>query len=280
MVMRFSIFNTLTAIILLLSYPATAQEPLTKIKTAPPFVFNGYYEFGFGGVLFGKMGLEIEQSSRSYTATSDITSSGVLKLFVRHNSHTTVDATGHDFLYDNSVYETHYQTRKKKRYVKMVTKNGQLIEETLVPPETPERRPPVDASLKKGALDPLSFVITMRRQVVLALQNNSREFTLNVFDGRRLTEVDFTIEGKKVLKFGEQKYPTIAVKARRKLIAGFTDSELQDYDPKEPDLMIYFSDNTRLIPIRLEISLLVGKLYANLVKECRTGDSCLLGLRE
>lgn len=272
MVMRFPLFNILLGIIFLLPYPASADDGLTGVKAPESFAFKGYYEFGFAGLRFGKLGFEAEQTPQSYSAIADVASSGVLKLFVRHSSHSTVDATA-----TTRAYESHYQTRKKKRHVKLVMEDGKLIEEVLVPSEDGKRRPLVDQALKEAALDPLSFALAMRTRVSEALQTGDKEFTLHVFDGRRLTEANFTVKGPKVLKLDKQKYSVIAVEVRRKLVAGFTDSELADYDPKEPTLTIYFSNDDRLIPMRLEAPLLVGTLYANLVKQCRSGESCLLG---
>ena len=58
---------------------------------------------------------------------------------------------------------------------------------------------------------------------------------------------------------------------------GFTDSELAEYNKNEPPLTVYFSDDDRLMPLRLETSFWLGMLSATLAKECRTGESCLLG---
>ena len=60
-----------------------------------------------------------------------------------------------------------------------------------------------------------------------------------------------------------------------------TPTELAGFDPKEPTLYIYYTDNARLIPIRLEAGLAFGTISATLIKECGPQvESCLLGLKD
>lgn len=272
MVMKRHFFNILLSGIFL-AYPAFAGESLTPVN------FKGVYEFALSGVRFGKMGIEAEQSPDHYAMTCDIATTGLLKLFVQHSSHTTVDGAGQDFLYPDSIYETRYQTKKKAKYVKMVRQGGALIEEKLVPPETFETRPRVPAELKNDAVDPLSFLPMMRRELWAAAQQGKNAFSLNAYDGRRLTQVNFAIEGKKTIFHRGAEQPVIVVTARRKQITGFTDSEIRDFNPKEPLLYIYVSDDARLLPLKLEARLWMSPVTATLVKECRTGESCLLGIQ-
>ena len=49
-----------------------------------PVNFKGIYEFTFAGLPFGRMGVEIEQSPGHYAITSDVMTTGVIKLFVQH----------------------------------------------------------------------------------------------------------------------------------------------------------------------------------------------------
>src|SRR5436853_556802 len=144
------LFNIFTLAALTLAFPAFAQE-------LPPLNLKALYEFRFGGMMFGRLGVESEQTAEHYTMTLDIASSGLLKLFTQHSSHTTVDANGAHFFYPDVIYDTHYQTKKKKKAVNLVYKGGVLAKETLIPPENPEKRPPVPMELKKDAVNPLSL---------------------------------------------------------------------------------------------------------------------------
>lgn len=274
--------------LVLLSYPAAATDGLTTVNPQAnaalhpgPLEFNGIYEFSITAVRFGKMGIEVTQTPEQYAIAADIVSTGLVGKFVKHSSHTTVDGSGgREFTYPNITYESNYQTRKKKKYVKMVRKAGGAPEETLVPPDNPKKRPPVEDELKKDAADPLTFLLRMREALHQAMLEKKERFSLKLYDGRRLTQVDFAITGKEKLKYNKKKVPVIVVSVTRKLLAGFTQSELADHDPNEPVLYLYITHDSRLIPIRAEVNFWMGTVSAALVKECRTGESCLLGNKE
>jgi hypothetical protein len=245
---------------------------------ALPLQLKGLYELSYAGMRVGNMGIEIDQTPEHYAITSDIATSGLAKMFVKHNSHTTVGGSGHDFIYPHIEYETHYQTRNKKKYVKMIYKDG-AVEETLIPPDNRKTRPAVAPELKKDSSDPLSLILRIRQGLFEARASKKDAFIIKAYDGRRLTQVAFTIAGTRTITYKNKPLSVIAVDSRRTLLGGFTASELADYSPKEPTLHSYFTDDERLLPIRLETSLWIGTLSATLAKECRTGESCLLGLK-
>ncbi len=248
--------------------------------TLAPLNFKGIYEFRLGGLLVGKLGIEAEESASGYAIACDIKSAGVASIFTKHSSHTTVDGTYNRTSYPDIVYQTNYQTKKKKRSVRLVYKDAEITKEEVVPPDNRATRPAVDAHLKNAAYDPLTLNIRLRQAVWNAVQSGKPDFTLSVYDGRRLTELNGAVEGKRTLRDGNRKQPVVTVSVRRKLVAGFTKSELEDYDPKEPALLMYYSNDRRFVPIRAEAPLLFGSLTGVLVKQCATGESCLFGIRE
>lgn len=164
MVMKSLLFN-IFLLGILSAYPALANRALTEINYKDAIDFKGIYQFAFSGLVFGKMGIEYEQTARHYDLTADVALTGLIKLFVTHTSHTTVDADGR-----NITYETHYHTKKKPRYVKLVYNNGALTEEKALPPEDPKQRPTASAKLKNAAVDPLSFIVRMRRKLAEAFK--------------------------------------------------------------------------------------------------------------
>ncbi|MDE3038037.1 MAG: DUF3108 domain-containing protein [Pseudomonadota bacterium] len=296
--MKHYFFNTL--VLMLLSCPALAGE------AGSPINFKGIYICTFSGIPIGKMGIDIEQTPGHYAVAADITTSGLLRLFVKHQSHSTTEASGEHFIYPAIEYETHYQTRGKKHYIRLVRKNGR-VQETQIPPENHVTRPAVPAAILKNAVDPLSLIIEAREKLQEALTAPStpvgegrgegassirdprpltpshrgrEEFFINVYDGNRLSEADFIILGKKIIFYGTGKLPVIAVAARRKPLAGFTRKELAGFGPDDPTLYIYFSDDAKLMPLKLQMALPFGLLTATLAKECLNGESCLLGIKQ
>ena len=260
-------------IFLCLALPANAAAPLEDLD------FKGQYSFALGGIPFGKLGMEFTQAPTHYSATSDITLTGVVRLFINHTSHTTSSGTGADFRYTNTVYESTYQTRKKPKHVKIERKNGRITYEIAEPPGDGKSRGPVAAADKNPALDPLTIGLGMRTELARALRDGRTHFSLNYYDGRRLTQVDLTLQGERTITIGGQDYETYVVDATRKAIAGYTAKEQASIGPNDPTLTLFFSKDKRLLPLRLQVPLLFGTASATLVRECGESESCLMGLR-
>jgi len=231
------------------------------------------------GITFGHMGVEAEQSAGHYAIVSDIELSGIAKLFTQHKSHTESKGSGANFKYTNIDYETHYQIKKKKKHVKLVYKDGVLIDEVMEPLNP--RRPKVPLELRSKAFDPLSFLLHLREQLATALAAKAEEFNMTLFDGRNLMQIDVKIEkNPHMLNYKGRKAPTVAISVRRKPIAGYTESELKEFDPDEAALYMYFSKDERLVPIVVKTKIWLGTLTGTLVKECSAGESCLLGMKQ
>ena len=271
--MKSLFFNTIVILLLSLPYHARAADSLTPVN------FKGIYEFRFAGLPLGRMGGEVEQAADHYSIATDVTLVGVVKMFVQHTSHTAAEGSGHDFTYPDIVYEARYQTRKKKHYVKLVYKNGGLHHEQQIPPDPPGKRPPVPAAMLKDSADPISIIIRARQALWEALHTGAKAFSINLYDGNRLTQIDFTIVGNDDVRYGNKMISTIKVALHRKQLAGFTKSELKEYDPREPTAYLYFSKD-ELIPVRAETRFLFSAVTAVLVKRCLPSESCLLGIKD
>lgn len=289
MVMMQHIYNSMPKIILFsigLAFSALTQAQAAGAQAGAaesqlsPLAFKGIYEFGFTGIRFGKLGIELDQTAARYQVTCDIVTTGLVKLFVKHSSHTHAQGSGHDFTYSDITYQTDYQTKKKKKSARLVYKNGKVVEEAVTPPENRATRPAVEDKLKENTTDPLSLVLRIRQALFDAQRAHAGPFSIRYYDGRRLTEIDFVVQGPRIIQFNGQKTAVVEVLASRKLIAGFTASELSSFNTKEPPLHIYFSQDKRLIPLKMEATLWMGMVQATLVKECAAGESCLFGIAD
>lgn len=258
---------------------AVAETALTQINLKRDLEFKGLYDLSYGGIVFGRLGVEIEQSPKHYDIVTDIITTGVVKFFVPHKSHSTTDATGADFAYNHILYESNYQTRNKKKYVKIEVKDGKSVE-TLVPPDDRSKRPAVPEADKEKSADPLSFILRVREALHQAMQTGQNSFEVKFFDGRRLSLISITLAGKKTIDYGNSKRDTVRIAIKRKPISGFTPAEIDDYSPKEAPLYAYFSNDEKLMPLMLDLNLWFGVVRATLAKECRTGESCLLGVKQ
>ena len=242
----------------LLSYNAQAAEPLMPVK------FTGHYDFAFSGIPFGQMDISLDQTATNYQASSDVKTTGIARMFVQHESHSTSSGSGKDFRYDNAEYESRYTTRGKKKYARISKKNGKITSDKVEPLDNRAVRPAVPMTDKSAAVDPLTMSVAIRSEFARARKDGRNNFTLDFYDGRRLTRTNFTIGDERVLRISGQKIPVLTLSARRKLLAGYTASEMARINPKEPDLMIYFSHDAKFVPVYLEVPVAFGVATATL----------------
>lgn len=153
------------------------------------------------------------------------------------------------------------------------------MEETQLPPDDHATRPVVPAGMLKNAVDPLSLIIQVREKLREKMADHQSVFSINIYDGNRLSEADFTIVGAQQIFYGQRRVPVIEVTGRRKPLAGFTKKEMGDFTTSQPTLYIYFSDDTQLMPLKLQMAMPFGLLTATLIKQCIGNESCLLGIQ-
>lgn len=261
-----------------ISSPAMADSE--ALGPLAPLNYKAVYHFGYGALTFGKIGLDISQTPDHALMASDVTSTGIMNALLKHSSHSTLDAKGSNYHYNNINYETNYQTKGKKKYAHIVYKNGEVADEKVMPPDDREKRPAVSKELKDKAVTPLGFGMAMRQALYDHLKAKDTHFSLYLYDGRRASEVDFVIVGRKTMPINGTPSDVVQVDMSRKLLEGYTQSELADSTKKEPPLHVYWSHDERLIPLLFEVPMMIGSLSATLAHECGPGESCLLGLKE
>lgn len=251
-------FIKILLLLSLLSYNVQADEPLIPIH------FTGHYDFAFSGIPFGEIDITFTEKAGNYRATSDIETTGVARLLVQHSSHTTSHGSGRNFHYANAEYESRYSTRGKKKYARISKKNGRIVSDKVEPPDNRSVRPAVPLAEKSAAVDPLAMSVAIRNAFARARQEGRTSFTLDFYDGRRLTRSFFTLGDERVLRINAHKIPVFTLHARRKPLAGYTAKELARINPNEPELTIYFSHDVKFVPIYMEVPLPFGVATATL----------------
>lgn len=231
-------------------FPAVADSSLDPWPQT-----QSEYLFRWNGMPFGALSLAMEADDSRYTLRCHIESRGLLRLFSRHESNSDVSGNVRRLSGGPRRYETFYKSRGKPRHVRLVyDEEGQITEEVVEPPENPEKRPPVARELSRGTLDPLSYALAVRAALRDARAKGAGSFSLRIYEGRRLMDTEYRITGSGAVEQHGRNQPTIELTARRTPIAGFTAKELARMK-NEPPLRLYFSDDDRLLLLRLELRL-------------------------
>lgn len=241
---------------LFISAPAVAQTP-------PALDFKGRYDFTLAAVPFGAIDVSMSQGPGYYRAVSDITTVGIAKVFVQHKSHTESRGTGADFKYPEVTYESKYETKGKPKSARFVKRGGVIVEDYVQPADHRTARTPVSVEAKSKAWDPVALALGMRIELARIIKGGGKDFSLDYYDGRRLTRGNFSYVGEQTVKIKGVKYPVYVVTGSREPIAGFTDKELKRMAQKEPTLTVYFTKDT-LVPLKLELPLGLAMASATL----------------
>lgn len=264
---------SLLFVALMLAAPASAQQPLPELQ---PFNHIGYYEVSWGGITVGGLVIATYEDAERYGMEAHVKSNGLAWVITKHKSATAIEGIKKNGKYLPQRFETHFFHRGKLRHIILeYDESGKLEREFVNPPDPLWKRKPVPMELKEFALDPLSIFFVQRQQVYDALRESREQFTLQMFDGRRLTDMHYFVHGRKQVGWNMQDVPVIKFNLSRTPVAGYKDSELEELrDKKDPSVSLYLSDDGRLIPLKLEIDGSAGTFYANFKRRCDTIKEC------
>lgn len=249
----------IAAFLFLLSPAASQADELAPLNV------KGQYDLSWTGIPFGALTIDATEKDGHYKMATEIHFKKLINLVVRHESRTTVEGSTEDFLKGPRVYESHYKTKNKPRYVKLdYDAQGHIASETVMPPDNPNKRPPVPEAQKDGSADPVTAIAQIRRLLAKSLAEDAKAFSLPVFDGRRLYEGNFTIEGLAEVKYDGKKQPLIKVVGTRKPVTGFTQKELRDMGTKDVPLDLYFTPLPELMLVKMHLPMAIGAFEATL----------------
>lgn len=265
---------------LLMATPVNAQEtaPLPPLQ---PYNSIGYYEVAWSGLTVGGMAIAAHDDDKTYGMDVRVKSNGLAWAFTKHHSTTTVEGIKRKGSYIPQRFETWFTLRKDTRHIVLdYDKNGKLTNELNTPPEDRNKRPEVPMELKQHVVDALTTFFVQRQEVYKALKNGEDRFTIRMYDGRRLTDMQYFVQGRKEVNWNKQDTRVIVFNLSRSPVAGFKKNELEEIEGKQdPAVSLYLSDDGKLIPLKIIIDSSAGSFYANFKHSCADMESCAASLK-
>ena len=163
-------------------------------------------------------------------------------------------------------FKTHFTHLKGtgEHEIMLEWKDFTLVKESNQPPEPPGKRSPVSAQQKYQAYDPLTAFFEARTKVI----RGEKKFTVPMYDGRRRSELQFEVLGKR-------KDGTLEVTLKEIFIAGYTKREQQERSKRDITVHIYLDPKT-YIPVGGEGQSPLGTAIAKLGATCKTFKECLI----
>ena len=236
-----------------------------------------FYKAYWMGMHVGDIISQISQDKNgAYYIESRIQSRGIAKRFLKYwsvsKSLVNIDDSGN---ISSQYFFTKSATKRKTREINLsYDEAGNLAGEEVIPPDNRKKRPFVEDDLKYIATDPHSIILVSRKKIKESLDNNISNFSIPVYDGRRLTNVDFNIIGKKNISYNSNDTEVIHVIIQRQAISGYTEREIKRMETENPPINIYLENNDTMLPLIVRAKAPIGSAYIRLVKECVDINSC------
>jgi hypothetical protein len=212
---------------------------------------QAHYVATWAGLPAGEVEMRIDEDAAAYRSVLEIRTEGLPRWFTKFRG--TVVSTGRftgDGRAEPAQYDALYDLRKRKNKrnsLRFVARNGTLVAER--GPEDTSGKPPIAEDFRRGVVDPLTALVAVRHRLKTGTIGPDGHFVVPVFDGSRR----FDAEGRVARAEGR-----LRVTLLLKPIAGFRqDKPDEDEDPEDRprEVLIDFTNDERLLPIRLEVSI-------------------------
>jgi len=227
------------------------------------------YQVYWAGLPAGEIRLALRDEPDAYRDEIAIRSEGLPRLVTRFRG--TASSAGRLATGDSPApqsYEARYDLRKgtdKRLSMRFAVRGDGAIAER--GPEDTSKKLPLAEPFRRNVLDPLSALTAIRAQL---RQGNRGAFTVPVYDGARRFDVRVAVEPRRDADGALHLRLTLAP------IAGFKGETSDDGDPDDSPrpVAMTISDDARLMPLSMQVSLYYLPLIVQLHRWCGSGEPC------
>jgi len=251
----------LLATALLVAAPAVAQVP-----ELTPLNYALRYDVAWSNIPIGRIRMTIKEDTFRYEISLDIKTRGIVRMF--DSTVSTITATGH-FKPEGMARANRYQsvsTDDDSSKVTTVTyaEDGTIEHRERKPADDPNNRPPVPLHQANEAQDPLTAMYALRHTMRKHMVRNERTTTARTYDGARLADFTFKVISPATMEIMGEHIRAINTVLKREPIAGYKQKELKKFKEGDPTIHVYFSADSKLLPVKADIKLRFGTISATL----------------
>lgn len=223
----------------------------------------------------GDLVAEISANENEVRFTNIMRARNIAKKAGNFRSKTITNAAFDGEKFIPSSFYTSNSLRKRTRNIEIkYDESGNIISEKINLKEDPSKRLSVENILKSDAYDPLTIALNMRKIIFQYKNHPSYKFMMKLYEGRRLSELNFTIIGTEKIDINGNLTELVHISLYRHPIAGFSKDELANMDNEEPDVDIYLSNDDDMIPVKVVAKAKIGSAIAYLEKKCNKLADC------
>jgi hypothetical protein len=232
----------------------------------------GFYEASWAGLPAGTVRLSLSQDRTSYSDRIAIETVGLPRWFTRfHGTGAAEGAVAPDGTARPARYDAVYDLRKRRDShisMRFVPRDGGIVADR--GPSDTSRKAPLAESLRRDVIDPIAALATIRHRLLTTPPHAGERFTLPVYDGARRFDV--------AVRVAAVGGPDAVVRLQLTLqpIAGFKGETSEDADPDTAPRPVdaTFSDDGRLVPLSMRVSIWFLPLVVRFRHACASFDAC------
>ena len=229
-------------------------------------LYNAYW----AGLPAGDIRLVLRDDPAGYRDEIAIRSEGLAWLFTKFRGTATAEGRlAPDRTPSPSHYEAHYDLRKargKRQTMRFVSRASAVFADR--GPDDTSQRPQLAEEFRKNVVDPLSALTAIRHEL---RRGNRGSFTVPVYDGARRFDVVA-----QVLPNKNTNERVLHLRLTLSPIAGFKGETSDDGDPENAPrpVEVAISDDARLLPLSMRVSIAYLPLVVELARPCDSGAVC------
>jgi hypothetical protein len=221
--------------------------------------------------------LTLDDDADGYRAAIDIRSLGLMKLLSRFDASGSAEGA---FAADATIvparYDSDYKLRKKRNHQSLVyVPDGSGVTAERGPADT-STKPPLALPFRQNVVDPLAALVALRDRLRRHALPVDGSFKIPVYDDKRRFDIDGKFLGRETLSLNGTANPALHFHLLLTPIAGFRTAaeEGEDIENKPREVELYISDDARLVPLQLTVSIFYLPAVTLLVGPCTTAAPC------
>jgi hypothetical protein len=227
------------------------------------------YQAYWAGMPAGQIRLTLREEGGNYRDEIGIRTEGVARLATRFRGTAVSEGRLAGATPAPAHYDAYYDLRKataRRLAMRFVARAGAAVADRA--PEDTSQKPPLAEEFRRNVLDPLSALSAIRQ----GLRDRSHtQFTIPVYDGARRFDIAVRVQPK-----ARGTDATLPVELSLRPIAGFKGESSEDGDPDNAPrpVALTLTDDTRLMPLTMSVSLYYLPLTIELTQWCQPGATC------
>jgi hypothetical protein len=234
----------------LLAAATVALTALGRPAAADPLA--AHYTASWAGLSAGEIVLRLDDEGATYRGEAEVSTAGLPHLFTRFRGRAAAEG---QLFADGAVgperYDARYDLRKQhdKGISMRFVRAGAAVLAERGPGDT-SSKPPLPEASRRDVVDPIGALIALRHQIRAGVLRRTGRIFVPVYDGSRR----FDLEGRAEPAAGEG---VLRLVLELRPLAGFEGEASDDENPDEATraARLELSDDERLIPLRMEISI-------------------------